>query len=203
MEDADMEKVPADAAAAAGAVAGDAMAEAVDPAEPLDGEVDELARPVALVADRLGLGVVGGEAAAAAPAQDHAHGRDRAAEPAGDGRAGQPLAAQRHDLGLGRLAQPGRAAMRPGRAVGQARSALPGMPVAPLAHGPGVDSGCGRHRCDRPAVSQAPDHQPSTVRGGSGILVDVHPAAPGAGCELGSHNLPAPPRMGNLRSNDS
>ena len=83
-----------------GPVAGDAVADAVDPAELLDVEVDQLAGPLALVADDLGLGVEGAEPAEAAAAQDQAHGRDRAAEPAGDGGAGQALAAERQDLGL-------------------------------------------------------------------------------------------------------
>ena len=79
---------------------------------------------VALVADDRGLGVEGREPAEPVAAQDQADGGDRPAELAGDRRAGQALAAQRHDLGLGRLAQPARAVVRPRRAVGQAGLAL-------------------------------------------------------------------------------
>ena len=50
--DADVQEVPADAALLAAPVAGDAVADAVDPAELLDVEVDQLAGPLALVADR-------------------------------------------------------------------------------------------------------------------------------------------------------
>ena len=87
--DADMQEVPADAAAALGPVAGDAVADAVDPAELLDVEVDQLAGPCPLVAEDLRLGVERLEPTEAVAAQDQAHGGDRAAEPAGDGGAGQ------------------------------------------------------------------------------------------------------------------
>src|SRR5207244_4463055 len=105
-----------------------------------DVDVDQLARPLALVADDLGLGVEGAKLAEAAAAQDPAHGRDRAAEPAGDGRPGQALAPEPVDLGYGRVVEAGRAALRPRRAVGQAGVARLGMAVTPLAHGLGVDA---------------------------------------------------------------
>jgi hypothetical protein len=179
------------------------MADAVDPAELLDVEVDQLAGPCPLVADDLRLGVERLEPTEAVAAQDQAHGGDRAAEPAGDGGARQALAAQRQDLGLRRLAQAGWAVVRPGRAVGQAGLALQGMASSPLAHGLGRDPGRGGDAGHAPALSQALDHQASTMRRVLGILVDVHPAAPGWGCELGSHNLPPRPRVDNLHSNDS
>jgi hypothetical protein len=76
-----------------------------------------------------------------------------------------------------------------------------GLAIPPFAHALDIETkGHGR---DRPAFSQAMDDQTSTVRRGSGILVDVPRAAPGSGCVLGSHNLPAPLRMDNLHSNDS
>src|SRR5262245_45176983 len=59
--DADVEEVPADAAFPAAPVTDDAVADAVDPAQLLDVDVDELAGPLALVADRLGPGVEGAE----------------------------------------------------------------------------------------------------------------------------------------------
>ena len=111
------------------------MADAVDPAELLDVDVDQLARPLALVADDLGLGLERRQPAEPVPAQDQAHGGDRSAQPPRDRRPGQALAAQRQDLGLGRLVQPRRA----GDAAASERSAqaglaLRGMPGPPLAH---------------------------------------------------------------------
>ena len=78
--DADVEEIPADAAAAAGSITGDAVSNAVDLAELLDVKVDQLAGAVALVADRLESEVERGESAEAAPAQDEADGRDGPAE---------------------------------------------------------------------------------------------------------------------------
>ena len=60
-----------------------------------------------------------------------------------------------------------------------------------------------RQRLSGPAIARRLGRPVSTVGCGSGILVDVHPAAPSRGCERGSHNLPAPHRMDNLHSNDS
>ena len=154
------------------------MPDAVDPAELLDVEVDQLAGPCPLVADDLRLGV-------------------ERLEPT------EAVAAQRQDLGLRRLAQAGWAVVRPGRAVGQAGLALQGMASSPRAHGLGRDPGRGGDAGHAPALSQALDHQASTMRRVLGILVDVHPAAPGWGCELGSHNLPPRPRVDNLHSNES
>jgi hypothetical protein len=218
--DADMQELPADAARPAGAVAGEAMAEALDPAALLDvppppsadggpfghgssalRSMDAFARPLALVPDRPGLGVEGGQPVQAASAQGQAHGGDRPAEPSGDRWARQALASQRHDLGLRRPVQPGRAAPRPGRPVGQAGLALGGKPALPLAYGRGIDTE--RRRLDRPTGSETLRHCPSTARRVLGVLVDVHPVAPGRRCVRGSHNVPARTRVDNLHSNDS
>ena len=137
--DADMQEVPADAALLAAPVAGDAVADAIDPAQLLDVDVNELARLVALVADDLGLGVEGREPSEATPAQDQPDGGDRPAEPAGDGGSGQALAAELHDLGHRGFAEPGRAVVRARRAVEQAGLAFQGVPVLPFAHGLGID----------------------------------------------------------------
>jgi len=72
--DADVEVVPAGLAAAAGEQAAVGVAGAFDAAEFLDVDVDELAGPVALVADD-GFGGAGVEAGAAVAAQDRVHGR--------------------------------------------------------------------------------------------------------------------------------
>ena len=137
--DADMQEVPADPAAALGSITGEAMTGTVDPVELLDGELNQLTRLLALVADHLRLGVEGLEPAQPAPAQDDADGGDGPSELAGDGRAGSALAAQRLDLGLGGLVQAGRAAVRPRRALGEAGLAFGRVPVTPLANGPGIN----------------------------------------------------------------
>ena len=179
------------------------MPDPVDLTQLLDVEVDQLARPLPLVAHDLGLGVQGSEAAQAVAAQDQAYRGARPAEPARDGGARQPLPPQRQDLGLGRLAQPRRAGKRPRAAVAQAGLALSHVAGLPLAHRPGGDPEGGRDLGHGPAVSQAPDHQESTLGRGLGMLVDVHPAAPRHGCWLGSDSLPPQRRVDNLHSNDS
>src|SRR5690606_24728250 len=117
--DGDVEELPAGAAPAAlaGAIAGDAMADAVDAAELLGIEVDQFAGPLPLVAADLARRVEGGEPAEAEPAQDYPHGGDGPPELAGDRRAGETLTPQRLDLGLDRRSQARRAAVRPGGAV--------------------------------------------------------------------------------------
>jgi len=74
-------------------IAGDAVADAVDPAELLDVDMDEFARMLALVADDRGLGLEGGEAVEADPAERQANRRARQAELAGNGGARAALAA--------------------------------------------------------------------------------------------------------------
>ena len=175
------------------------MADAVDPAELLDVEVDQLAGPCPLVADDLRLGVERLEPTEAVAAQDQAHGGDRAAEPAG------PDRRWRRSARISACAaSPRRVGLWCGGDERSARpAALQAMASSPLAHGLGRDPGRGGDAGHAPALSQALDHQASTMRRVLGILVDVHPAAPGWGCELGSHNLPPRPRVDNLHSNDS
>ena len=164
-------------------VAGDAVADAVDPAELLDVDVDQLAGLLPLVADDRGLGVERREPAEPEAAQDQADGGDRPAELARNGRAGQALAAQRLDLGLGGIAQPGRAAMRPRRAVGQPGLAfLRDSGRATCATVLGVTPKAAATAVDRPARQRAAATiSIRPLRRGSGILMDVHPAAPGCG----------------------
>ena len=109
---ADVDELPADAAAVAlaGAVAGDAVADLIELAELFDVDVDQLARPLALVsAGRLGR-LEGAQLVEAQALEDAADGGRRDADFGGDRLAGQALAAQRFDAldhGLRRrLAQP-------------------------------------------------------------------------------------------------
>src|SRR3546814_8648466 len=83
--------VPTDAAVAghAAAMAGDAVADAVDAAELLGIDVDEFARPLPLIADRRELGVERPQPAEPEAAQHGADRGDGHAEPGRDPRAAQ------------------------------------------------------------------------------------------------------------------
>src|SRR4051812_3841884 len=203
--DGDVEVFPAGAALAAlpGAVAGDAVADAVDPAELLDVDVDQLAGVLALVTDDRGLGLKGGEAVEPEPTQCQAHRRAGQAELAGNGRAGAALAAQGLDPGGDLDSLLRRAAMRPRGAVAQPGLALGGMPVAPLADGARRGPNAGSHLGHALALSQPADDQHSTVRRRPGILMAVHPGLRAGGCWLRNRSFPTQPRRDNLHSNDS
>ena len=68
----------------------------LDPSEPLDVDVDQLARPLSLVPDRR-LKTETSELAHPSPGQDPRHGRERHVEALGDLRAGEPHPSQRGD----------------------------------------------------------------------------------------------------------
>ena len=127
--DADMNVLPPQSLAARAPVAlpsalsSDAMADAVDPAEFLDVDMDELARMLALVAaHRLG-GLESGQAIEAEALENAADGGGGHTNLEGDLLAGQPLAAQGFDLlDNHRRRRPPQAA-RPRRPVFQAREA--------------------------------------------------------------------------------
>jgi hypothetical protein len=93
--DSDMKILPAGAAliALAGAISGNAVADAVDTAELFDIEVDQLARHVALIAHDLWLDVECAEPPEAETAQHGADGRTGQVELACDLRTGATLAA--------------------------------------------------------------------------------------------------------------
>lgn len=103
--DADMDELPADATgpALAGALAGDAVACAIEPAQLLDVDVDQFAGMFALIAaHRLGR-FQGLEPVQAQPLEDTADGRRRDARCDGNCLAGQALTAQGFDAGNDRL----------------------------------------------------------------------------------------------------
>ena len=109
--DGDMERFPAGSALAALAapVAGDAMADAVDAAELLGIEVDQLSWARPFVADRGRLWLEGGELSEAEPAQHGSDGRTRQAEGVGDLRPAQAAPAQLLDCRDARGRKPVRA----------------------------------------------------------------------------------------------
>jgi len=100
--DGDVQELPADATGAAlsSTVTGDAVADAADAAERLGVDVDQFARPLALVADDSAQRIERREPAETETAQRDANRGDRLAELAGDGRAREALAPQCRDLGL-------------------------------------------------------------------------------------------------------
>ena len=110
--DGDVESFPAETLATrptialAFAIAGDAVTDAVDPAKLLGIDMDQLAGPVALVADDGSGWLQGLETAKPQPAQGFAHRRDRPAEPPCNRRPRQTLAPQGFDLGLGCCVEP-------------------------------------------------------------------------------------------------
>lgn len=89
----------ADAAGAVmpGMMAGDAMPNAVDLAQRLDIQMDQLAGPLARVAHHRRFGIETGAPAEAEPAQHRPDGRARQPEPFGDQSSGQVLPAQPFD----------------------------------------------------------------------------------------------------------
>lgn len=132
-----MDELPAGAARLALVAAGDAMADALEAAELLDVDVDQLAGMLALVtADRLGR-LQGGDAIEAEPPEDAADRRRRDAGFGGDLLAGPALAAQGFDLrDDGRRRRPVQAA-RPRGTISKARNAFrpeAGQPLANRLH---------------------------------------------------------------------
>ena len=146
--DGDVQVFPADAAVAvdhAGAAAGDAVADAGDPAELLGVDVDQLTGALALVAHHRYGRIEALEAAETEATQDAADGRERQAEAAGDHGRGQPLPTERFDRGdlLGRQPAPARGRRAP---VVEGRLAARSPPRQPLAHGALTDAEIGGDR---------------------------------------------------------
>jgi hypothetical protein len=97
--DADVDELPVDATvlALACAVAGDAVPYLVELAELFDVDVDEFARPIALVTPRRLSRLQGAQAVEAEPLEDAADGGRRDAGFGGDGLAGQALTTKGFD----------------------------------------------------------------------------------------------------------
>ena len=170
-----------------GALAGHAVADAVDAAKLLDVDVDQLARLRALVADHRRAGTKGGHAAAAAVAQHLANNSDGAAEPACDNQAGRALAPQRFDrILIGRL----QACWAPTRTIERSGQACRRRHVG---HATGGQSWHSRRLRLRwwPPTCLLPglDDQHSTMRQGSCMLIDVHPRLRVVGPWPSDHSL--------------
>jgi len=174
------------------------MADAIDAAELLDVDMDEFAGQLALIPDDRRSRRQCREPAETSPSQHDANGGQRPANLAGYGWPGQTLPAQGLYLLFRLLAQPGRAATRSGRAIGQTSLAFGDVAIAPFAHRLGRDALCCGDGGDGPPGREALDDQHSTMMGGARIIVDVHPRPPGRGCRCGNHSLSAQPRRDNL-----
>ncbi|KQT70250.1 hypothetical protein ASG51_14460 [Methylobacterium sp. Leaf465] len=197
--DGQVQILPADPAALAlaGALAGDAMAGALEAAELLDVDVDQLAGPLAFVAlhGRGRFEIT--DAVQAVPAQHPADGGGRDGEVTGDLLAGQTLPMQGQDgvlrPGRGRTVQ----AVRPRGAVLQSGDAFGVEAGHPLAHRLGTHPHRLGHRFGAEPAPGQPHQSPSTRRRQTRILMDVHPVAPRS-LKPRNSNRPGSDRMDNL-----
>jgi hypothetical protein len=203
--DADVHGLPAGAPPSVAPIAGHAVTNRFDAPELLGVDVDQLARPLALVAHDRWPRLERRQPAEPEPAQDAADRRDRNGELARDRRAAQALASPAFDLGhahvchlvprvLGRRAPVGQRC-RPAAAVAR-------EPTVSLALRQSRGAG---GRDDRPALLDHPPHQQeSTLRRQTRILVHVHPGDPPIRpATIASRSLTRLPRMNNLHSNHS
>jgi hypothetical protein len=195
---------PAEPARPLAAVAGDPVPEAVDPAEFLAVDVQQLAGSVALVAQGRRLGVQGRQATESEPAQDGADGRHRPADSPRNARTGPTLAAQALDQGDGRGGQlVGRSGGRRAAIVEGALAAR-SIPRQPAVRGALRNPGGGRCIHHSPAVLPDPsDQKESTMDRHAGMFMDVHPRLPDQLFRSRNHSFNPTPRMNNLHSNHS
>jgi hypothetical protein len=202
--DGDMQDLPAGTASGVAPVAGDAVADAFDPAELLGVDVEQLAGTGALLADHGRPGLEGGEAAEAEAPQHQADGGDGPPQPARDLRAGQALPAQPLDRGGDCEGQPaGRAGGRRAAVMQGALAARP-MPRQPLVRGAHRHPGSQGRVLDPPAMlAHPPDQKESTVDCHARMLVDVHSRLLGKLFWSSNHSFNPSPRMNNLYSSHS
>ena len=194
-----MDELPADAALVAltGAVAGDAVADAVDPAELLDVDVDRFARMSTSIAAGRRSGFQRLRLAEPQAPQDAADGRRRETEPGGDRRARAALAPQSRDLVDDRLGRRPMQAVRPGSAVHRAGLAFRPEAINPLAHRSDADPESLGHGLRALPLDHAARQLGSTKRRQARILMDLHPVPREAG-SLGNFSFPDQDRMDNL-----
>ena len=170
-------------------------------AELLGVEVQQFARPLALVAHHRRRRVERSETAEPQPAQHRAHGRARQAELAGDPIAAQALPAQPLDLavsfaGSASAVSAGRRALILKRDL--AARPIPRQPMVRAAH---RQAGCRGRLGNLPALCLDPqNHQEATLRCQPSILVDVHPGLRQKVGWCRNPNLTPQTRMNNLNS---
>jgi hypothetical protein len=147
----------------------------LDPAELLDVDVDELARPRALVADRL-LEPEPAELAHPNPRQDPGDGRERHSQRLRDlsRREAEPAQLRDHldPIGRGAVCD----MLRCRGAIVEAGQALKPVAASPLSRTANADSGRRCRRRDRPTLDDDELAQPpSAAPAESGVSVKIHP----------------------------
>jgi hypothetical protein len=195
-----MDELPADAPAVAlaPAVAGDAVADALETPELFDVDVDQLAGVLPLIAlHRLGGLKVAHSAQSDAP-EDTADGRRRDACELGDMLSGEALATQRNDFIAHRLRRWLAEPMRARRNVHQPLSPRPPKSFDPFPGSFRANVESVRDFADRVAAfDDAARQLRSTVRRQTGILMDVHPGLREK-VKLRNSTFLGPVRMDNL-----
>jgi hypothetical protein len=179
--DGHVDILPADAADAAAAITRDAMPDPTDSTQFLDVQMHQRAGPLPLVAaDGLG-GLEGAQAIRPVALEYASDGRPTEPQGAGDLGAGPALPPQPHHPGDELGGRGGRLALRPTRAVLQARRPFGAVPAHPFADGSFADAERLRDiAAGLGAVLDALNQAGSTVRRGPGILVDVESRARGS-----------------------
>jgi hypothetical protein len=172
--DGDVDELPTGTSSALPAVTGDAVADDLDAAQLLGVDVDELSRVVSLIAANGLFGIQVLELRQTFSGQDAGHrGRTRP-DSRGDLRPGLSPPAQPEDLfnndGMGLTGR----TMRPRAAIHQRR--LAGLPItaSPFRSGPAGNTGRLGGADHGNACLDPLDHQHSTGRASSGILVKLH-----------------------------
>jgi hypothetical protein len=150
---------------------------ALDPPQPLDVDVDELAGARALVADRL-LEPDPAEPAQAEAAEDARDCRERHLQRLGDLGRRETQRPQCHDHLDSLLRRPVRNLPWRRRAIDESRLALAAVAAHPLASAAHADAGGLRRRLQRPSLDHDPFRQPTpAVPAEGGVTVQLHPVS--------------------------
>ena len=169
-----MDELPAGTSGALSAVAGDAVADDLDEAQLLDVNVNEFSGMVSLVTENGFFGFEVFEPRQTFSGQNAGHRGRTQADSKGDLRPGPPAPTQPEDLfnndGMGLT----RRTMGPRAAIDQRRLAGLPMPAFPFRSGSAGNTGRLGGAGHGHACLNALDHQHSTSRASSGILVKLH-----------------------------
>ena len=192
-----MEELPTGTSGALPTVAGDAVADELDATQLLDVDVDELSGVVPLIAVNGLLGVEVLEPRQAFSSQDAGHSGRTQAHSGGDLGSCLPTPAQPDDLfhnhGMGLT----RRTTRPRAAIDQCRLAGLLISAFPFRSGSAVNTGRLGGAGHGDACLDALDHQHSTGRTSSGILVKLHLGSFGRLLALSTSSLTDLAQIGN------
>jgi hypothetical protein len=173
--DADVDELPADSSLMGPAIPMDTMANAADPPEFLDVEVEEISRTLALVADDRRLGDQLGEPLESTALEDRRHRGSRHPQATSDLDRGLASVAELLDPPLASPRRPQRHSPRPTRPIRQAGSAVLPVPLAPAIDGPDTHArGLGRVLCGPPEPQYALDQELAGERGRLGVRMESH-----------------------------